>query len=65
MKYLGLCPAWFTKAREVVELLDKIGPNSLHPDPRVLQRLSSRAIVNKGEDILVFLRAQASAAGVL
>lgn len=64
MKHLGFSPAWFTKAKDVVALLDKLGPSSLKPDPVVLQRLSSAATVNKGDDILVFLQAQAKVAGI-
>jgi len=63
MRYLGLSPPWFTKAREVTELLEKIGPNSPNPDNVVLQRLSAGATVKKGSDILMFLRERAKAAG--
>lgn len=63
MKYLGLSPPWFTKAREVTELLGKFGPNSPNPDPVVLKRISAQATVNKGSDILLFLRERARAVG--
>jgi hypothetical protein len=61
MKYLGLSPPWFTKAREVTELLGKVGPNSPNPDPVVLQRISAETTVHKGSDILLFLRERAKA----
>lgn len=59
-KYLGRSAGWFSKARKIVELLEKIGAT----DPLVIDRLSSKATSEKGEDILTFLisRAQASEA---
>lgn len=62
MKYIGLSAPWFTKARKVTGLLEKIGPGSPNPDPLVLQRLLSGATIGKGKDILAFLNIQANAA---
>ncbi len=63
MKHLGFTPPWFTRARKVTGLLEKIGPQSPNPDPLVLQRFSSGASGHKG-DILAFLKARANAAGI-
>ncbi len=54
--YLGISGPWLAKARNVVALLDRFGPGSPNPDPLVVERLSSKAVTKKGDDILVFLR---------
>lgn len=57
LKHLGLSAPWLTKARRVMELLAKIGPDSANPNPLVLKRLSSGKTSGKGQDLLDFLQA--------
>ena len=55
-KFLAISPPWLAKARHVVDLVDRLGPNSANPDPQVVARLSNTATTKKGDDILKFLK---------
>jgi hypothetical protein len=61
LAHLDISAPWLVKARKVVKLVDLYGPNSPNPDPLVVERLSSKAITNKGDDILKFLNDRAAA----
>jgi hypothetical protein len=61
LSYLDISAPWVARARQVIKLVDLLGPDSANPDPLVLERLSSTAITNKGDDILKFLKARAAA----
>jgi len=65
IKYLGFSAGWMSKARKVVNIIERIGPGSPNPDPLVLERLSSKVTIHKGKDILLFLIERMEAMGVV
>jgi hypothetical protein len=58
---IDVTASWLSRAKQVVKLLDKIGPEGTSPDPLVVKRLQSREVTNKGSDLLTFLKQRAIA----
>jgi hypothetical protein len=55
---LDVTASWLSRAKQVVKLLEEIGPDRSSPDPLVIKRLQSKAVINKGSDLLTFLKRQ-------
>ena len=55
---LHVTASWLSRAKQVVKLLEEIGPDGLLPDPVVVQQLQSKALTHKGSDLLIFLKQQ-------
>ena len=45
---LNVTASWLSRAKQVVKLLSKIGPDGSSPDPLVMKRLQSNAVTHKG-----------------
>jgi hypothetical protein len=56
---LDVTASWLSRAKRVIKLLDKMGPEGTAPDPLVEKRLQSREVTNKGSDLLTFLKQRA------
>jgi hypothetical protein len=50
--------SWLCRAKQVVKLLNKIGPDGSSPHPLVVKRLQSSVATHKGSDLLTFLKQQ-------
>jgi len=58
LAYLDVTPSWLSRAKKVIKLLDKLGPEGTSPDPLVIKRLQSKVVTRKGSDLLTFLKQQ-------
>ncbi len=54
--FLGVSASWLSKAKKILDILDKVGPDSPNPDPLVVKRLQVTKVVRKGHDLQSFLK---------